>query len=408
MDCLVTKKDVFYMLVFLSMCGNVFVSTYVTPYLYVVVASFFIFKAVFGKNFLSSEDAVKLYNAKKIILCFIVLFFLQYLTFGWNTFPGLVNHVSKFIVGLGFVLYFGHRFKEVLFKSIYFICLIALPLWIYQFITHQGIGGMKWSLGKTIWLYCYRDGGTGADIVRNCGFFWEPGAMGGYLVFLVILFFPNLNILFKTYKKECIIILLTLLSTQSTGAYISFGVTLFFYLFFSFQSKWKYVFLPIVVVGSFFVYQNTEFLQEKVELQNSKTSEMKIGDYSASRSGTIIFDLHYIKKHPFIGNGLHERTRFKDHPLIAQQLRSGDLAAAGNGLSDQLAKWGFVYFIVLFGAFLSVNRNLEYKEKISILFLFVLLLQGECFLNYPLFQVFPLIHLKNNFDLNFNANRGCL
>lgn len=404
MDCLVSKKDVFYMLILLSMCGNVFVLTYVTSFMYVIVASFFIFKIVYKKIFFSLEDALTLYNAKKIILCSIFLFCLQYLTFGWNTFPGLVNHISRIIVGLGFVLYFGHRFKIVLFQTMYYICLVVLPLWAIQNITGRGIGGWTYNMGKTIFLYSYRE----SDLVRNCGFFWEPGAMGGYIVFLVILFFPDLNVLFKTYKKECIIILLTLLSTQSTGAYISFGVTLIFYLFFSLQSKWKYVFLPIAFVGSFFVYQNTEFLQEKVESQNSKTAEMKIGDYNASRSGSIMFDLHYIKKHPFIGNGLHERTRFKDHPVVWQQLMSGDLAAAGNGFSDQLAKWGVVYFFVFFGVFFSINRNLEYKEKISILFLFVLLLQGECFLNYPLFQVFPLIRLKNNYSLNYNANRGCI
>ena len=171
MDCLVTKRDVFYMLIFLSMCGNVFVTTYITSYMYVIVACFFIFKIFYGKIYLSSANVVILDNAKKIIICFVVLFLLQYIVFGWNTFPGLINHISKFIVGLGFVLYFGNRFKKVLFQTMYYICLVALPLWAIQNITGRGIGGLAYNMGKTIFLYSYRDSG----LVRNCGFFWEQG-----------------------------------------------------------------------------------------------------------------------------------------------------------------------------------------------------------------------------------------
>ena len=380
------------MFYFLSLCGNVFFQTYATSYIYVLtafvyVALFYQKKVVHSGVSIRSKESIKL-----MIIAFLVLFILQFFVFGWNTVPGIINHISKFIIGAGYIAYKGNRFRMLFFRTMYLICLIALPLWFFQQIV-GGIPGLSWALGKTIWIYCYREG---EDIVRNCGFFWEPGAMGGYIALLVLLFFNDLAELYRTNKLKCLIIFATLLSTQSTGAYMSFGVIMIVYLAVSMRSKWKYVLLPLCVWGALVTYNKMEFLSDKVESQNEGAAELSWGEYSSTRMGTLMFDLYYVVKHPLIGNGLHERTRLADHPQLAIMLKNGDEQGAGNGFSDTIAKWGLIFCLVYGWIFFRSNKELNVKRKMCFLFLICVILQGEAFMNYPLFLGLPCLGIIND------------
>ena len=168
----VNKKEYVSMFFFLTLCGNVFCNTYIFSYIYVLTAIYLIFLYLTKKDIRKRISSISKKSIVQMILCFLILFTAQYFIFGWNTVPGIINHISKFIVGAGYIAYLGSKFRIVFFKTMYIICLIAVPLWILQQIS-GGIPGLDWSLGKTIWIYCYREG---RDIIRNCGFFWEPGA----------------------------------------------------------------------------------------------------------------------------------------------------------------------------------------------------------------------------------------
>lgn len=379
------------MFYFLSLCGNVFFQTYATSYIYVLtafvyVALFYQKKVVHSGVSIRSKESIKL-----MIIAFLVLFILQFFVFGWNTVPGIVNHISKVIIGAGYIAYKGSRFRMLFFRTMYLICIVALPLWILQQIV-GGMPGYSWALGKTIWIYCYREG---EDIVRNCGFFWEPGAMGGYIALLFLLFFNDLAELYRTNKLKCLIIFATLLSTQSTGAYMSFGVIMIAYLAVSMRSRWKYVLLPLCVWGALAAYNKMEFLSDKVESQNEDAAELSWGEYSSTRMGTLMFDLYYVVKHPLIGNGLHERTRLADHPQLAIMLKNGDEQGAGNGFSDTIAKWGIIFCFVYGWVFFRSNKELDAKRKMCFLLLICVILQGEGFMNYPLFLGIPCLRIVN-------------
>lgn len=392
LDMKVLWYEYFFMLYFLSLCGNVFFETYLPTTIYVITALLFIMVYRLNNKI---KCKIKKYVKKNMLIImttFILLFFAQYVVFGWNTVPGIINHICKFIVGAGFISYLGDRFRIVFFRTMFLICLISLPLWIMQ-QTIGAVDGLSWPLGKTIWIYCYRDS---SDIVRNCGFFWEPGAMGGYIALLTLLFFNDLTELYKNYKFKCLIIIATLLSTQSTGAYMSFGTILIVYLAVSMRSKWKYVLLPMCVCAAYFVYNSLDFLSDKVESQNESTQDLVWGEYSSTRSGTLYFDLYYIVKHPFIGNGLHERTRLADHPALAQMLSQGEVAAAGNGFSDTVAKWGLFFCVVYGWVFFRTNKELDAKRKLFFLLLICVILQGEAFMNFPLFLGIPLLRIVND------------
>ncbi|MEJ8764123.1 hypothetical protein WKU26_12055 [Phocaeicola sp. HCN-40430] len=384
-----SKKEYANMFFFLTLCGNVFCTVYISSLIYVFTAIFFLFIYLTKKSVRNRISNNSLKSILLIVACFLSLFFVQYLVFGWNTVPGIINHISKFIIGAGYISYLGDKFRIIFFKTMYIICLIALPLWIFQQIF-GGIPGLDYSIGKTIWIYSYREG---TDIMRNCGFFWEPGAFGGYIAFLTLLFFNDLAELFKTNKWKCIVIIATLLSTQSTGGYMSFGTIIIMYLAFSMKSKVKYIILPLTITGALYAYSNLTFLSEKFKEQNSKASEQEWGEYSSTRMGTFMFDLYYITKHPFIGNGLHERTRLADHPILAELLKNKEIAGAGNGFSDTLVKWGVIYAFIFGLVFIKTNKNLPLSSKICFLLLICFILQGEPFMNFPLFLGIPLIKI---------------
>lgn len=395
----VSKKEYGSMLFFLTLCGNVFCGTYITSLIYVFTAGSFILLYLTKKNIKRRISKNSRNSILQIILCFLFLFFVQYFIFGWNTVPGIINHISKFIIGAGYITYLGSKFRIVFFKTMYLICIIAIPLWLLQQFF-GGIPGLDWTLGKTIWIYCYREG---EDIVRNCGFFWEPGAFGGYIALLTLLYFNDLAELFKANKWKCIVILVALLSTQSTGGYISFGIIIITYFVISMKSKAKYIFIPLAIASMLYAYYNLTFLSEKFEIQTESALELEQGEYSSTRMGTLMFDFYYISKHPLVGNGLHERTRLADHPLLAEMLANGEVAAAGNGFSDTIAKWGLIYVFVFVFVFNRTNKNLPVPIKVCFLLLVCLILQGEQFMNFPLFLSIPLIKLSNDFKSKYNV-----
>lgn len=388
----VSFREYVLMFYFLSLCGNVFVGTFLPSFIYVITAIVFVLLYMSNTIIKRRINGYAKDNIVVMVATFILLFLSQYIVFGWNTVPGIVNHISKVIIGAGYIAYKGSRFRMLFFRTMYLICIVALPLWILQQVA-GGIPGLSWSLGKTIWIYCYREG---EDIVRNCGFFWEPGAMGGYIALLFLLFFNDLAELYRTNKLKCLIIFATLLSTQSTGAYMSFGVIMIAYLAVSMRSRWKYVLLPLCVWGALAAYNKMEFLSDKVESQNEDAAELSWGEYSSTRMGTLMFDLYYVVKHPLIGNGLHERTRLADHPQLAIMLKNGDEQGAGNGFSDTIAKWGIIFCFVYGWVFFRSNKELDAKRKMCFLLLICVILQGEGFMNYPLFLGIPCLRIIND------------
>ena len=110
-------------------------------------------------------------------------------------------------------------------------------------------------------------------------------------------------------------------------------------------------------------------------------------------------DLYYSVKHPLIGNGLHERTRLADHQYLVAMFARGEEAMAGNGFSDTVAKWGLIFCFVYGLIFFKTNKELDAKRKLFFLLLLCVILQGETFMDYPLFLGLPLakiVHPKRN------------
>lgn len=217
---------------------------------------------------------------------------------------------------------------------------------------------------------------------RNSGMFWEPGAFSIYLT-LAFLFLAGDKKFFVKRPIVAFVLLSAIISTFSTTGYIVFLVYLGTILLRPTTVKsllFSFPVLVLVVVGSFIAFTKVEFLGAKIESQAVDAQEAD-GEFGNSRFQSLVFDTHYIIKHPLIGNGLHQKTRYADHPWLHDQV-----LGHGNGFSNFLASFGVPVFMIW--AYLIVKYARTYG--MTTVAIMVLMLQGEQLLNYPLFLALPL------------------
>ena len=224
--------------------------------------------------------------------------------------------------------------------------------------------------------------------------FWEPGAFAGYLnLSLVFLGTIKESIPKAKFKIFIIIFCVAILSTMSTMGYIILPFSLLLIMRSNLSEvKYKpfvtgklllilYLTIPFLLITSVYAYNNIDFLKSKIEKQ-FRSTEQRNGNWHLTRFGTIIFDWKYISRKPFTGWGANPKTRYTLDPQLIDKN-----TGMGNGMSDFTAKYGITGFS-LFIFYLIVGFKKYFTNSISLglaVLIIILTLQGECFLNFPLY-----------------------
>jgi hypothetical protein len=224
---------------------------------------------------------------------------------------------------------------------------------------------------------------------RNAGIFWEPGAFAGYLLLaMVFLGLDNKAFPSKGYKIRLAVLGLCVLSSMSTMASVVFPLALLLH----FRSD-RFRLTPtsgkallaltamVVVALTAYGAWHLKFLGVKLASQYQRVLERR-GTWQVTRFGSLLFDGEYILKRPLLGWGLHSQTRYMFHP--GTELRWGQ----GNGVSDFLAKFGFVgfaTFLLCVGMGLRAFPDASPGRAVLGVLILVLILNGETFLDHPLF-----------------------
>jgi hypothetical protein len=349
---------------------------------------------------------IDLQTLKKILgiviglFTFIVLLtFLQKIILGFVSLPGVIKYAISIVLGLTTIIYYKNKkidFVDTFIKLIAFLALLSIPFWIVNQFTFLGIATESISRKSLLFYTSFRLI-PGRLIVRNSGMFWEPGAFAGYLILaLVFIALKNRKFEIGPYKKEVFSIFIVLLTTVSTTGFVILGIILVIH---SLQNyRWgKIVIVPVSFLIIYFAYYKLEFLQEKIEHQYANAVEMRENDVSNTRFGALKMDWQYIKAQPLIGNGLHVKTRYRFHPQV-----KGDIGH-GNGMSNFLASWGIPFFLFwIFCVFkFTIKTSRSIFTSLSAVFVIILLLQGEPFLNFPLFLAFFILPFVYNNILSF-------
>jgi hypothetical protein len=323
---------------------------------------------------------------RHVLVVFIVVnflaFFFQYSFFGWNTWIGIFGLTSKILFGILIISQIGEKSGKIFFNSIFIICFISIPLMVLKWVGYPTPNLFPVPIESnfsSIIIFVHS-----MESIRNNGIFWEPGAFAGYIIMIWLIKGNIISI--KHFRVKTVVIGLALLSTMSTTGYLVAAIILSKEIFASKISGIIKLSLFATIFGLFFVvYKELEFLDNKIKNQIEHTENIA-GDYDKGRFGALIFDLHYIKKHPLFGNGLHERTRYIDHRWAAS------IGGHGNGMSNYIVRMGLVSFVIFFYFLLTNKKN---SSRIFLGVILLLLLNSEQYFDYPFIFGLMIISTTN-------------
>lgn len=326
---------------------------------------------------------------------YALIFLFQKLVLGFVSFPSTIAFMARITLGYIIIRHIGHNFKYAFFQIIFIVSLIslfgfswnALGMDIPAISVVETTAQYSDNSSRNIILFNQH-----ADGHRNSGMFWEPGAFACYICLAFLFYLGNMRSLLKLHKWKVIIILVALITTFSTTGYIVLFIIGIATIYIEYKKKYGAFVLPILLTFgliAYLTYENTEFMKDKMDTQVAAASQRDEGEFAPDRMSALLFDLHYIGKHPLVGNGMHVSTRFADHPALQKE----DLGH-GNGFSDFLASMGVLSFLFYLFYIVRYNKNHPAIFVICIIFL----LQGEPLLNYPLFLCLPFVFIydENN------------
>jgi len=243
---------------------------------------------------------------------------------------------------------------------------------------------------------------------KNAGPFWEMGAFGGFLVLTLILSYLRDQILLN---KINIVLIITILSTQSSTAYISLAA----FLSFIFFSKTKDVLLKILVVSalvsvSYFAYMNLDFLGKKIETQLEDTKVIldspSLEGASTDRFITIVKDWRDFQGHEIIGRGTHASTRYTTMYDVKEVTDTRTV-----GSTDIIVRYGLPFFLwmlfMMYKSFSSYSKHFSKNGEymgISIVFIILLLLTSETYFLNPFFWIVIMLQYVYISDTKENIN----
>ena len=326
-----------------------------------------------------------------VVVLFFLLTFTHVFSFGSMVIPATIGFLIKIIIAMLAVRLipgFSRRYVAVM----YYFSLLSFVFWVpsYFGVNMQSIfSSIRVPLPNDDYfsIGIYNFGLPYYGPVRNYGIFWEPGAFAGYLVLALFFLLRDCKNKHKLLKQGLVLIA-SLLSTQSTTGYIVFMVMILYFTYVYVRTKrsvLRLILFPALVVavvgGAYFAMTEFSFLGEKINIQLKSASA---GDDASriNRFGNFLYDLDSIASRPIFGWSATPETRDLSEPGVADLI-----ALQGNGLTSFAVRFGLVGLVIFFGFFAYNMRRETGSVSIVILgtVIVCLVLNGEQFLNYPMF-----------------------
>lgn len=321
-----------------------------------------------------------------LVLGFLAVYAAQILEFG-GAYPWMASLILKVLAGGLVIFAVGSRFPSVLLMVMGHICIASLGFYFLQ--LYLGVDSFpNWfptfaqaENRKSILVHTL----VTTDALRNAGPFWEPGAFQGFIN-LVFMLHPLSSMVARRGRGRFLFLLLALISTFSTAGYLTFALLILLKVLLVHRGgALRYLVAFLCALAAVSVYSELDFIGAKIEAELLYTSE-HMGEYNPSRSGALLFDLHYIEKNPMFGNGFAFETRFSDHPFLA-----GLNLGHGNGFSGFIAGMGLFGFSIFFLALFRSSLFTDARSRLTAGIFLIVLLQGQQFLLLPIFLALPFL-----------------
>ena len=189
----------------------------------------------------------------------------------------------------------------------------------------------------------------------NCGFCYEPGPFGGFISLAVIFLIYNKSV-FTDYKKYLIVLILSIITTQSSSSYVCGLVIVLWYFVNKFDSPIKKTVVFVLLFGVVFaIFNEVPVLREKIndEFMGLGRYEIVIAQHQQSSPDEALslgrfvawqFDWETFRKYPLFGIAA-------DPSLHALQVLVQDTSVSAiNGLGKLFAFYGLFGVLVFFSA----------------------------------------------------------
>lgn len=353
-------------------------------------------------------DDKRLIRLLLVFAIWIVLLFANKQHYGSDQFSYYFFLFYSIIIAFIHVQVFGKKMLPLYEHILVRLSLLSLILWgIY--VIYPGTASFfrsfpESSSGRNVlYLFKWMDpsiretGFIYNGILRNAGCSWEPGRFAIMVVLALYCNMVRCGIKFKG-NPAGIILLLALISTQSTTGYISAIVLYSIFAFKKFDVKYILAFI-IIIVPIGYQLSKMEFMQEKIEEQLDLDTDLrKINDSmdyvnkikksneyvgSLARFPSMYFELINIQHDPILGYGRNNGKSYFSQRISGNFALTGGIKIIGQ-FGIPLA---ILLFIILYRSSAALGREFKVR-KIALFAIFLLFLVSYGFFTVPVFMAF--------------------
>ncbi len=318
-------------------------------------------------------------------------------SFSLYTFLG---YIVKLLIPYFTIKVIGVTIFQKFSKVVYVLSIISFPFYLFQLFAPEILELLNPIL-EPVTAEAYKGEGWYGFIftysrlhLRNSGFMWEPGAFAMAINLAILEIWSRNN--FKI-SKQIIVLIIALLTTLSTMAYISLAIFSIIFLLSIRKPIWLLLVLPIIIFSSVKVWQ-LEFMDQKLRhyidnIDQQYYSE-SIDALKVNRFGMFKISLEEVIDQP-IGYGVVPSRSMID-------IYDEKIEGVG-GLSNILLMWGFFGLIFVFFSFYKFLKMKWQNKNLLIVFLGSLVLTATFFSNPGAKN--PLLILLIYYPYIFKLNR---
>jgi hypothetical protein len=307
---------------------------------------------------------------------FLLLFIIQIFT-SQNFMPTILIAFMLRIYFAYFVIrILGENFVSYFVKMIFFFTVVSLIVYV-PLLLFKNFEGILTSYITPIFskITYYKDSphfilftmniDSNSGFPRNPGPFWEAGGFG---IFLNLALICNLIITKKIFEKKNIIFLLAIITTQSTGSYLTTFFILISFLAYSRRISYFIIFIPLLLYVGFVAYNELPFLQDKVgiEIGFAMNNDYKQSPHTRLVSARIDWD--DFVAHPLTGKG-----RYGKVSTDVNEFHSSE-EYRNNGTTLLLAQFGLIGFLLYSYYLLKSFKKLCSVSSFSINYAYIVVL----------------------------------
>lgn len=345
--------------------------------------------------------------------------FLQLMKYG-QVYPMTIFYIYNFVLAYIIVTIYKKSVFFLYEKYVTIISLIGLIVWVlYSFFPNE-ISQIMSSISlipennslKSSIIIATLSNDSSILGMRNAGFSQEPGLYAS-LVCIAIYFNLIRNRFVIKKNWNFLILLLSLITTQSTTGYVTFLIILCFYAF-NKKTATKYVFMiaiailiPLAITLPFIggkitkYWYNEDSKHNAAEMVSYNQNNNNIAVFVPQRIDAMVFDVINFINDPVLGYGVED-----DNSYISKTVSKNIVLSEGN--INLFGRFGLIIGICFVFCLVKTSKMMslyyEYKGSLFLFFLWLAISASYDFNRHPLllsiwlFFIFtnPLIYNKRN------------